>query len=129
MNIPVSHFVAAGIGGAIGAMSRLWVSHSIHNHLSRDFPWGTLAVNSIGSLLIGFLYVLIVENQDIDPVWRMILVVGFLGALTTFSTFSLEALQLFQHKEPVRAIIYVIVSFFGCISLAWVGTILARFIK
>ncbi|MGV6853100.1 MAG: fluoride efflux transporter CrcB [bacterium] len=127
--ISLVHYLSVGIGGALGAMLRLWVSHSVHLYVSRDFPWGTLAVNYLGSFLIGTLFILVVENQQLDPAWRMVFVVGFLGALTTFSTFSLEALTLFQHKEPVRAIIYLIVSVFGCITLAWIGTILARLIK
>ena len=80
-------------GGALGALGRFWVSTGVYRLLGRDFPWGTLAVNTLGSFLMGLLFVLFVERLAAAPEVRAALLVGFLGAFTTFSTFSMETLS------------------------------------
>ncbi len=118
-------WVAAG--GALGALGRFWTGHLVHLWLPRSFPWGTLVANLAGGLLIGMAYVLVVQRPGLDPAWRMALVVGFLGAFTTFSTFSLENLLMLQQGEWLRAVLYMFLSLAGCIAAAWAGTIVGRF--
>ncbi|WP_201246850.1 fluoride efflux transporter CrcB [Halochromatium salexigens] len=117
--------VIAG-GGALGAMARFGVSNGLYRWLGRDFPWGTLAVNGLGSYAMGLLFVFFVERGPVAPEWRAALLVGFLGSFTTFSTFSLETLALVEQGEAVRALLNVAGSVLLCLGACWFGLISAR---
>jgi len=117
-------FIAGG--GALGALLRFWVSSGVYSLLGRDFPWGTLAVNLSGSLAMGFCYVLLVERLALGGEWRALLMVGVLGAFTTFSTFSLETLNLIEEGEPLRALANVMFSVVFCLVAAWIGIVAGR---
>ncbi|MDH3316806.1 MAG: CrcB family protein, partial [Gammaproteobacteria bacterium] len=78
--------VVIAAGGAFGALLRYWVSIGVHQLAGSNFPYGTLTANVVGSLLMGALYVLLIERMDVDPMWRGALLIGLLGAFTTFST-------------------------------------------
>jgi CrcB protein len=122
----VTQWLAIGLGGALGALARWLVSDGMHRWLGRDFPWGTLAVNLAGSLAMGLLAVLLVERFAPGPALRAGLLVGFLGAFTTFSTFALETVQLASGAFPLRAALYALASVAGCVAAALVGVLLAR---
>ncbi|MCY4350840.1 MAG: fluoride efflux transporter CrcB [Thiotrichales bacterium] len=118
--------VAVAMGGALGALMRLWVAQGVHALLGRGFPFGTLVVNVLGSLAMGVVYVLCFERFDIPPEWRAALIVGFLGAFTTFSTFSMDTLLLMQQGEHARAGMNVVLSVVLCLAGAWLGMVAAR---
>lgn len=117
---------AVALGGAGGALARWGVSSGIHRWLGRDFPWGTLTVNVAGSFAMGLLVVLLLERFAVGPAWRAGLLVGFLGAFTTFSTFALETLELAQGGLGVRALVNIVASVSACIVAAALGVQLAR---
>lgn len=117
-------FVIA-LGGAIGALMRFWVSSGFYALLGRDFPYGTLAVNLIGSLLMGFLSIWILEKA-LAPEWKMAVLVGFLGAFTTFSTFSLDTLVLLEDGAYYKALLNIMSNVFLCIIAVWFGMLLAK---
>jgi CrcB protein len=94
--------------------------------LGRDFPYGTLAVNVAGSLLIGLLTVMLLERFDLDPQWRAAVLIGLLGAFTTFSTFSLETFYLLEQGELAKAVANVVLSVVLCLVATWVGILTGR---
>ena len=120
--------LAIAAGGAVGSVLRYAVSTGVYSILGRNFPYGTLAVNVIGSFLMGLLFVLMVERLDMSAVWRMAILVGFLGAFTTFSTFSIETVNLLQGGDFMRAFLNVTVSVAFCLVATWVGFRLGRLI-
>ncbi len=110
-------WLAVALGGALGAMGRFGIAQLMPS-VSGEFPWATLVANIIGSALIGFFYVLITEKGVVAEAWRPFIVVGFLGALTTFSTFALDGFILWQNGQLSTAIIYIISSVLACLLCA-----------
>lgn len=107
-------WLAVAFGGALGAVIRYWVSLALPT-VGEGFPWATLAVNVAGSALMGLFYILLVQKGIIGLQWRPFLMVGLLGALTTFSTFALDAVLLWQQGQGLQALLYVLASVITCI--------------
>jgi len=122
----MAQMMAIAAGGAVGALLRWFVAGSIQRLAGGAFPWGTFAVNAIGSFLIGFLFVFMVERSSAGELWRLGVTVGLLGALTTFSTFSLESLRLLQTGAITMALGNILGQIVVCLSLTWLGIQLAR---
>jgi CrcB protein len=118
--------LAIAAGGAVGALLRFWASNGVYALLGRTFPYGTLAVNVLGSLLMGLLYVLLLDKLALGPQWRAALLVGLLGAFTTFSTFSIETLNLVEEGEAIKALLNVLLSVVLCLIAAWIGVLAGR---
>lgn len=119
-------WVAIGVGGAAGALGRWLMSTGVHRLFGREFPWGTLAVNVAGSFLMGLLAALMVERLALGPAWRAGLLVGFLGAFTTFSTFALETVELVEEGLELRALGNILASVGLCVLAVIAGMQLAR---
>lgn len=117
-------YIAAG--GALGAVMRFGVSNGVHLLFGRDFPYGTLTVNVLGSLLIGLFYILLIERYSLGPELRAILIIGMLGAFTTFSTFSMETYNLLESGELMKALVNVLLSVALCLVATWVGVVIGR---
>ncbi|WP_440876741.1 fluoride efflux transporter CrcB [Thalassotalea sp. PLHSN55] len=118
-NYTLYAFVA--LGGACGASLRFYLSQLILNWLGKGFPFATLAVNILGSLTMGVLYGLIEEGIIEVSVYRTLIGIGFLGAFTTFSTFSLDTLLLMQQGELFKAMANVLLNVCLCVLAAGVG--------
>ncbi|MEE9447322.1 MAG: fluoride efflux transporter CrcB [Arenicellales bacterium] len=127
----MNHFLAVALGGAFGSVARYWLSTSLNKQaLASQWHWlplGTLSVNVIGSFLIGAAWAYMqLRNQN--ELFRLLVMVGLLGGFTTFSTFSLETLQLLNAGEWARAGLNVLLSVFTCLAAAAMGMALGRFI-
>ena len=118
--------LAIAAGGALGALLRFWMSSGIYAWLGRGFPYGTLVVNVLGSLVMGFLYILMIERLAIAAEWRAFALIGLLGAFTTFSTFSIETLNLIEQADYAKAVLNVLLSVLACVLAAFAGVWLAR---
>ena len=118
--------LAIALGGAVGAVLRFWVSSGVYSMLGRGFPYGTLAVNVLGSLLMGLLSVYLLERINIAPEWRAAILIGFLGAFTTFSTFSIETVYLLEEGAVIRALLNMAGSVVLCVIAAGAGLMIGR---
>lgn len=118
--------LAIAAGGAVGSVMRYGISNGVYALFGRGFPYGTLVVNVVGSMLMGLLFVVLVDRLDVTPAWRLAILVGFLGAFTTFSTFSIETLNLMQAGEVIKAGTNVLVSVLLCVAATWLGFRIGR---
>lgn len=124
----MKYLVFIALGGASGAVSRHLLANWVHSLWDGKLPMGTLLVNMVGSLAIGVVYVLLIERQLIHPGWREVLMVGFLGAFTTFSTFSLETMALFEAGHTLQAAVYMLGSAIVCVAMAGLAMQVTRFL-
>ena len=119
-------WLAVAVGGALGAMARYGVVSYLAPLTGHRFPLGTLCVNISGSFLIGVCYVVLDEKLAASPEWRLLTMTGFLGAFTTFSTFSLDALALWENGLPMTAVTYVLATVFGCLMAVTASVLLTQ---
>ena len=122
----MNQLLAIAAGGAIGALLRYWVSSATHAVAGHGFPYGTLLVNVAGSLAMGFLYIWLLERMLAGSALRAFLLIGLLGAFTTFSTFSVETLNLMENGQLVKAATNALLSVGLCVGAAAVGVGIAR---
>lgn len=122
----MSIYIAIALGGSLGAISRHWVSTLTYSWLGNNFPYGTLMVNVTGSLVMGFLTVVLVQRFDVSNELRMGLIVGFLGSFTTFSTFSMDTIHWIETGAVIKTLAYILVSVIACLLGAWAGLISAK---
>lgn len=116
-------FIGAGCGGVF----RYWISNSVYYFLGRQFPYGTLVVNVSGCFLMGLLFVLTIERFDhISSYLRAALLIGFLGGYTTFSSFSIETINLFESGYWLSAFYNIFLSTILCLVATGIGVIGAR---
>lgn len=108
------------IGGALGALSRYGVGHLLPASGGMRFPWNTFAANLLGCFLIGLVLGFVLQNQ-ISKQYTPLLVLGFLGGFTTFSSFGWETIQLFENKQMALAVYYVLGTNIAGLLLVFAG--------
>jgi CrcB protein len=122
----MSRLLAIAAGGAVGSVLRYWLSTGVHALLGRNFPYGTLFVNVAGSLLMGFLFMVFLDRLTNDALLRAGVLIGMLGAFTTFSTFSIETFNLIEDGAWLKAGLNAGLSLLLCLTAVWIGALLAR---
>lgn len=119
--------ILVGLGGGIGSILRYLTSLFVAKYFHADFPWGTLFVNVMGSLLIGLLLGFILREQFSHPDLKFFLVVGFCGGYTTFSAFSAESINLLQTGNFSSAFLYIAASVAISLFAVWAGLAVMKF--
>jgi CrcB protein len=121
-------YLWVAIGGALGSVSRFWLSGLVARHFGETFPWGTLVINVTGSFIIGvFASLTGTEGRWlVSPAFRIFFMVGICGGYTTFSSFSLQTLNLASEGEWLRAFANVLLSVVLCLAGVWLGWLLAN---
>jgi len=122
----MKQMIAVALGGACGAVMRFWLAAAVQRTTGGAFPWGTLFVNVLGSFVLGFLFIWLVERSTVGELARLAITVGFLGAFTTFSTFSVETVRLMQEGAMAWALGNICLQILLGIGVAWLGMQLAR---
>ncbi len=122
----MARILAVAFGGAVGALARHGLSTAAAAAFGPRFPIGTLGVNVVGSLVMGWLFALFAERMHVPPEMRLLVMTGLLGAFTTFSTFSVETLALLQAGRWFAGAANVLLSVALCLAAAWLGTLLVR---
>lgn len=118
----MNQLIAVALGGSFGAVLRFLISTGVYQWLGRGFPYGTLFVNVLGSLLIGLMTeALILHRVALSMEYRPAILVGLFGSLTTFSTFSLDTLYLIEQGQLSKASLNVLTNVFVCILAVWIG--------
>ena len=117
-------FIAAG--GALGAVMRFLSQATVYELVGKTFPYGTLFVNVTGSFLMGLLSIFLVEKFNLGAEWHLAILVGVLGSFTTFSTFSIETLVLFEQGDMLKAMTNILLSVVLCVAAVWMGAFLAK---
>ena len=120
------NFFIIGIGGFFGAVARYGVALWIGRQWGRSFPLGTFVINVSGSFLIGLLMSLLTERFMVNPQWRLLFVVGFLGAFTTFSTFEYETGALLKDGEWLIAMLNITLSVIVGFMALKLGEVIAK---
>ena len=114
------------LGGALGSMARFWMANAVGALTGPDFPWGTLGINVLGSFVIGLFFAMTGPGGrfDVPTDTRIFVMVGLCGGFTTFSSFSLQTLQLIQDGQMLRAGAYILGSVVLCLLFVWLGWLL-----
>lgn len=111
----MTNYFLVSIGAAIGGAARYWLSNIVYKILPENFPYGTLSVNFIGSLFIAIIMYVFDSKELISPNLRLFLTIGFCGGFTTFSTFSLETINLLKDAQYLLASLNILVSLILCL--------------
>ena len=117
----IKYAIMVGVGGFAGSALRFIISRWMLLHATGNFPWGTFAVNILGSLILGLLVGLSEKSNSLSTEWLLLLSVGFCGGFTTFSTFSLESLQLLEGKQWIPFFAYTLFSFVLGLAAIFLG--------
>ena len=120
--------LAISLGASLGALLR-WSLALMLNTISKSVPIGTLMANLIGGLLIGLAITFFEQRQDLPPQWRLLIITGFLGGLTTFSTFSAEVTKMIQDGDLAIALLTILLHVMGSLCMTFIGIYIFKFFK
>lgn len=117
------NYLIVSAGAAIGGAARYWLSNFVYNFLPQNFPYGTLTVNFIGSIILGIVVYFFDSKELISPGFRLFITIGFCGGFTTFSTFSIETINLFRDSQILLALLNIFSSIILCLAAVYLVSI------
>jgi fluoride exporter len=122
----MTKYLIIALGGAVGSMLRFWAGGYVSGRLGSRFPYGTFVINVTASFLIGFIMTVLAERTHLSPSWRYLLVVGFLGGYSTFSSFEYETFRVFDDGEFLITALNIALSVGVGFVAVWMGAITGR---
>ena len=126
INFPIRDFLVISLGAIFGANARYFLSRYAAKILGPVFPYGTLIINVLGSLIVGFFVIWTTERVLANPRWRLLVVVGFCGAFTTFSSYAFETMAYFEQGQWLMMLTNFLSNNILCLGAAMAGMALAR---
>jgi CrcB protein len=122
----LKNFLAISIAAIVGANLRYLLSRIAARELGPIFPYGTLFINIVGSFIVGWFLIWTTERVLIDPHWRLLVVIGFCGSFTTFSSYAFETMAFFEHGQWGLMLLNILTNNLLCLGAALAGMALAR---
>ncbi len=122
-------YLLIAVGGSLGSIARYWVGSTIASRMGTKFPYGTFVINVTACVIIGFSLTLLASRTEINPAWRFLVPIGFVGAYSTFSTFEWEIFTNLQTGAFLIASSYVVLSLVFGLAGVWGGVVIARAIS
>lgn len=119
-------YLLIAFGGALGSIARYWVGSTIAGRMGTKFPYGTFLINMTACVLIGFSLTLLARRADMNPAWRFLIPVGFIGAYSTFSTYEWETLSTVRSGAFLLAALYAVSSLVLGLAAVWGGSLIAE---
>ncbi len=119
-------YLLIAFGGALGSMARYWVGSTIANRMGTKFPYGTFVINITACMIIGFSLTFLAKRADLNPAWRFLVPVGFIGAYSTFSTYEWETLSTIRTGAFLLAAFYAVSSLILGLAAVWGGSVIAE---
>jgi len=118
-------YLLIAFGGALGSIARYWVGSTISGRIGAKFPYGTFVINMTACVIIGFTLTYLGKRADLNPAWRYLFPVGFIGAYSTFSTYEWETLSTLRSGAFALGALYAVGSLVLGLVAVWAGTLLA----
>jgi CrcB protein len=125
----VQKYLLIASGGALGSIARYWVGSTISGRTGTRFPFGTFIINMTACIIIGFALTYLGKRTGLDPAWRFLIAVGFIGAYSTFSTYEWETLSTLRSGAFMLAALYAVGSLVLGLAATWCGALLAESIS
>ena len=119
-------YLLIAFGGALGSMARYWVGSTIANRMGTKFPYGTFVINITACMIIGFSLTFLAKRAELNPAWRFLVPVGFIGAYSTFSTYEWETLSTIRTGAFLLAAFYAVSSLILGLAAVWGGSVIAE---
>jgi fluoride exporter len=122
-------YLLIALGGALGSIARYWVGALVIDRLGTKFPYGTLVINLTACVVIGFSVTFLTQRTGLNPAWRYLVPIGFVGAYSTFSTYEWETLGLIRSGTFSAAAVYAFGSLVLGLAATWCGMMAAEFLS
>ncbi len=119
-------YLLIAIGGALGSIARYWVGSTIAGRMGTKFPYGTFVINMTACVIIGFSLTFLSRRADLNPAWRFLVPIGFIGAYSTFSTYEWETLSTASKRRFFLASLYAVSSLVLGLAAVWGGSLIAE---